>query len=1017
MPDGNFDPDSLLAAPAPPSATMTVRPRRKLDRDETEKLVRKYNPDITDAAVKGEVDNIVRESGGNAANDTGDGGTSGGLYQHHNTRLEALKQFASKEKSDWTDPDIQVRFSRMEKERDYPSLLKLQQTSDDRAQNEDAFKRIFERPASVLWGNDASGRPVPGSAGYRFSDYATKEHDGRPNTDMLMMTPQEYLDLSPELSGKPFESPSGRSLMKSFNRGDPIEAVPTLDVKVNGPTATVTDQDGRHRALLAQQEGIEAIPVAVRKSGEGDPKEIVGMTGTMMAHDFPKVADAATRQAVQTDKTPPKTPISLFPQAQAAEPARDAAGQPVDAVPGGEWWKQGAVPAQPATQAAQPNQPAAAPPDGEWWKQGADAPQNAPLADASGQGQDQFADPSKPDLGSVIGGDVEDAALRVVTGGAAPPGLGRFLINPDTAAAVTRAAAPYAAGAVGGALIGGPGGAIAGAGLTGLGQTITGLMGVKTPQDVTDAALDMLGVRRPQTATGRIAEQATAGAANALSGAGAVGQLAVMLKNPLSRAVANVLAENKTLQTASGALSGATSQIAAELHLPQALQQVAGLVAGLAPGAKGLAPNMWRVNASPAAKAAIQEGFALHPADATEGHIGEMNLSNMAAADAGKTKTGQMASAVNQPRVNLKAQQEIGLPPGTTLYPDVLKAVRAREAGTYKELYDAVPQVDLGGDPVFKENIGKIGERLKKLVEQFPHIKTLPDGVGQQIENFQRDLTRQAAGDTRTVMDYLGELRRQASHNINRPNNAVSARLGLAQREAAQEIEDAVGRSIERAPDFYRQRLAAEHQLRDEMVRERVEQGLPLQGGVIDQIDARIQNLSDKMALANSRDQNNTTLLDRWRKARKTIAQTHDIEAVTNPSSGDVSAVGLFNLMKNGRPLTGNLKAIADAAGNFRRSFQNPAAFGGVEPLSILDAAYSAAQGARALATGSVGHGVAAILPWLRHPFRTHLMSDARQNAMIAPYKTPTVPLSALSTPLLPTQPTGNALADQSRGN
>lgn len=326
----DYDPDRLLTETPPATATMTVRPR-KLDREGIENLVRKYNPDITQAAVKGETDNIERESGGNARNNTGDGGTSGGMYQHHNKRLTELKAYAQKHGKEWTDPEIQVQFSRMEKERDYPALLRLQQTSDDRGRNEDAFKRIFERPASVLWGNNAQGKPVLDNDRYRYSDYAMGEHDGKPNTDMLMMSPREYLDLSPELSGKPFESPSGRSLMRSFNRGEPIESVPTMDVKVDGPTATVTDQDGRHRALLAEQEGIEAIPVAVRKTGEGQPKEIVGADGMPMAHDFPTAAEV--RQPRQEPPQAPRETFSLIPGAQAAEPARNAAGEPVDANP------------------------------------------------------------------------------------------------------------------------------------------------------------------------------------------------------------------------------------------------------------------------------------------------------------------------------------------------------------------------------------------------------------------------------------------------------------------------------------------------------------------------------------------------------------------------------------------------------------------------------------------------------------------------------------------------------------
>ncbi|HXJ61901.1 MAG TPA: phage tail tip lysozyme [Verrucomicrobiae bacterium] len=324
----DYDPDRLMTER--PTGPVTVRAVR-LNRDDAERLVRKYNPDITQGAVKGEVDNIMRESGGKSAVpgdfDKSGRATSGGMYQHHNKRLDELKSYASKHGTDWTDPEIQIQFSRMEKERDYPGLLKLQQTVDDRGRNEDAFKRIFERPASVLWQNNASGEPVLGNDRFRFSDYAMKEHDGRPGTDIRYMQPADYLDLSPDLEHKPFDSPSGRSLMRSFNRGEPIEAIPTLDMNVEGNTGTVTAQDGRHRALLAQQEGVDAIPVAIRQKGEGTPTEIQGMSGKLLPNDFVERGQLPRGPRQEPQEPAPKEPISLLgkignaiiPSAQAAE--------------------------------------------------------------------------------------------------------------------------------------------------------------------------------------------------------------------------------------------------------------------------------------------------------------------------------------------------------------------------------------------------------------------------------------------------------------------------------------------------------------------------------------------------------------------------------------------------------------------------------------------------------------------------------------------------------------------------
>lgn len=990
----DFDPDTLLTE-RPPAATMRVRPEpERLNRDDLSKLVRKYNPDITSAAVEGEVDNIWRESRGNASNKTGDGGTSGGLYQHHLSRLTGLKEYAKKQGRDWTDPEMQVQYSRMEKERDYPALLKLQQTNDDRGRNEDAFKRIFERPASVLWGNDAKGQPVLGNDSYQFSDHALREHDGRKNTDVLMMTPGEYLDLSPELEGKPFESPSGRSLMRSFKRGDAIEAVPTLDVNVDGPSATVTDQDGRHRALLAQQQGIEAIPVAVRRTGEGDPKEIVGMNGVPMAHDFPKASDVKGRQPTQTQEQPTE-PIPLQ-----AKPERSFLGRVADAIiPGAA-----AAEANPFAEFTPPTGATPTP------AAGAAPPSSNPFS--------EFVPPS--DAG---GAQKQESSTLGQIG--------------DVVGAVGRGLAPYAAGAATGAAIGAPfggvgaiPGALAGAGAVGWTQMASGLAGLKTPSDMTNAALTSMGVPEPGPA-GRIVEQAVGGAANALTGAAAAGQLVKaaapamtqigaavgsgamnllgrVIQTPLGKAVVNLMAEKPGLQAASGALGGAAAQGMAETGAPGWAQELAGLVGALVPAAKNaIAPNAWRVNASDAAKKAIEAGFALPPAEATEGHIGQMNLSNTAAAESGKIKTGQMASAVNQPRVNVKVQQELGVPVGTPLTPTVLEGVRAREGQVYREVERAVPEVTLGLDPQFRSDVAALGKRSESTEKLFPSTKEPPE-----VPTLRAELLKHASAPTKDVMNYLADLRMRANQNINnRQGDAMQMRKGLAEREAAHALEEALERSVQNAPEYYQERIQAAREKIDNIQRERVEQGLPVSGPIVDEANAELNKWVDMRANANAKNQDNQTLLDRFRKARQTMAKSYDVEAVTNPSSGDVSATGLGRLLKKGRPLTGELKTIADAANNFHRAFQNPAAFGGVEPLSILDAVVGAGQMATAASTGSIPHFIAGALSLLRHPTRIAMMSDARQNAMIAPVQARTAPLSALTTPLLPTQRDGNTMA------
>ena len=293
------------------------------------------------AGAQGIAKNFIRESDGNTGW-YGDGHTSLGLGQWHKDRMDDLFAFAKERGKPPQDPDVQWDFFDKEMREKYPTLRSQLVTATDPDEAEDRFKRIYERPASIMWGNTPQQLA---SDKYRFSDYALNEHKGKPNTDILMMSPGDYLDLSPDLEGKPFESPSGRALKKSVDKGDQIESIPTLDTEVRGPTAVVTDQDGRHRALMAQQEGLTSIPVAVRQNGEGNPTELQGMKGDVRKYDFPKAESV---------------PQSLWKQALSMiiSPAEAATlGPRVDYNPFDESPPGNAQPAQQAQQA--PTQPAA----------------------------------------------------------------------------------------------------------------------------------------------------------------------------------------------------------------------------------------------------------------------------------------------------------------------------------------------------------------------------------------------------------------------------------------------------------------------------------------------------------------------------------------------------------------------------------------------------------------------------------------------------------------------------------
>ena len=586
------------------------------------------------------------------------------------------------------------------------------------------------------------------------------------------------------------------------------------------------------------------------------------------------------------------------------------------------------------------------------------------------------------------------------------------------AGAVTRGAAPYAAGAAAGAVLGAPlagvgaiPGAVAGAGAVGLTQLVTGLYEplaekfgwpkAATPQEMTDKILDLAGTKRPSTGIERTTEAVAGGAAGALTGAGAAKQIADTAVGPTTKAVAEKLAAAPARQVVSGATGGAAAQGAAEAGAGPVGQTIAGMVgSGLPFADHAVAPT--KINASENAKTAINAGFVLPPAEASEGHIGEVNLTNMAAAEAGKIKLGQLAAAKNQPLVNLYAQKELGAPAGTVLTPQAFDQVRAREGKVYQEVVDAVPEVNLANDAKFKEDVAKVGARSEETEKLFPST-TEPPGV----TALRAELLRNGAGSTKAVMNYIADLRYKATRNFQVPGDAMAHRMGAAQREAANALEDSMERSVQEAPEYYRQKLEQAAERRDAAADHlkfwsqergpeyatafRTAGGLDALKAELGVAESDVKNWTDRLAKAHTKNEDNQTLVDRFREARKTMAKSYDVESVTNVSTGDVSATGLGRLLQQGKPLTGDLKMIADSANSFRRAFQNPAAFGGVEPLSVLDLA---AAGTMALH----GHPVAAASILTRPFVRNRILSPGYQRGMVSGTPTP-APLSVFTQP------------------
>ena len=108
---------------------------------------------------------------------------------------------------------------------------------------------------------------------------------------------------------------------------------------------------------------------------------------------------------------------------------------------------------------------------------------------------------------------------------------------------------------------------------------------------------------------------------------------------------------------------------------------------------------------------------------------------------------------------------------------------------------------------------------------------------------------------------------------------------------------------------------------------------------------------------------NQTELLNKFREARQLIAKTYSVEKALNPATGTVNAANLAAQLKKGKPLSTELKDIAEFNLQFPKATQTTEAMGSLPQLSPLDFATGIIAGSN---TGGVGAGAMLARPIAR---------------------------------------------------
>lgn len=410
------------------------------------------------------------------------------------------------------------------------------------------------------------------------------------------------------------------------------------------------------------------------------------------------------------------------------------------------------------------------------------------------------------------------------------------------------------------------------------------------------------------------AERIVGSASKALVGS-AVPTGGAGLAKPITQAgkgVAEALAARPAFQAASGAASGAAGQGAAEAKLPPWAQEAASVAAGALPFGKGPPREVTPSMKGELFKDARAHGYVVTPSD-----VQHTSTGNIMESITNKQKLTAKTSVKNAEARASDIRQELGLGKGSQISEDELDHVRDNAYGAFKDL---VTELKANGPviptPEFEAGIKHIGDKAVGLKDKYSNLVDSP--TRKRIDVLTKELLR--PHDAEDTVELIKSLRRQASSNLSAPLgkrlNPFKESLGHFQYEAANGLEALVE-----------------------------------------------ENLKDP------------ALVDAMRAARKTIAQTYDVQYALNPATGEVSGSRLAKRL--GPQTTGALKRAAEFAKAFPADNRDVARVGGTPSYNAWDflvAGGTAMAGHPGLAVGELASrgGIPSVLSsdWYQNRIR-----------------------------------------------
>jgi hypothetical protein len=137
--------------------------------------------------------------------------------------------------------------------------------------------------------------------------------------------------------------------------------------------------------------------------------------------------------------------------------------------------------------------------------------------------------------------------------------------------------------------------------------------------------------------------------------------------------------------------------------------------------------------------------------------------------------------------------------------------------------------------------------------------------------------------------------------------------------------------------------------------------------------------------------------LNKFKEARQLIAKTYTIEKAMNPKTGSVDAKALAARLKQGKPMSGELKDIAEFGLAFPKAAQSSEKIGGTIGISPLDYTVAGLTGGASYLGGEDEQSSAlraAIALGLRPAARKAVLSTPMQNRLVQQQVAPAGPIS-----------------------